>query len=158
MLSAVSDISSKFCSLVLLSLQRNVFTLFFWLNLWWLSSVSVSTIICFLSTALYYFTVVRSWSTFMWQKMTLPCVRHTCSAQLDAFLNEFLFHVTPAIHFSCSSIWMMHMLCVCVHRLIVSAKPLNITYNPTALRQVLDYFSIRKSACRSHDIESRLAC
>jgi len=49
-------------------------------------------------------------------------------------------------------------VCVCVCRLVVNAKPLNITYNPTALRQVHDYFSVGKSAWRSYDIESRFAC
>jgi len=49
-----------------------------------------------------------------------------------------------------------HESAVC--RLIVSAKPLNITYNPTAIRQVLNYFSIRKSEFHSSDVESRLAC
>jgi len=47
---------------------------------------------------------------------------------------------------------------VCLCRLIVSAKPLNITYNLAAIRQVMDCFSFKKSDCRSYDIESHLAC
>jgi len=47
--------------------------------------------------------------------MTLPCVRHTCSARLDVFLNEFLFHVNqPYISVAVVFGWCICCVCVCI--------------------------------------------
>jgi len=85
--------------------------------------------------------------------MTIACIRHIRGRNVRLTDSGFFF-LSAASHSSSSRIWMLNLLC----RLIVSAKPLNITYNPAAICQVLEYFSVRKSKYRPYDIESHLAC